>query len=271
MGYMDAAGNTVIAPRFSSGLEFLERGGHQSYAAKSGTTYDYFGEIAFPGEFGNAERFSEGRAYVIAAPRKYGYVDLSGRIVGEAKYRWAGHFAEGLAGVYSGNTLGSLIVMGPRLSLCSLRPCTASARDLPLFVLMAKWGYINRDGDIVIPFQLEQPFASPFRNGLAPVKGSGDLTGFMNRGQRPMAIQSRFQFTYGFTEGLASVQIDGRWGYIDAGGNLVILLEFDWAYPLLSDGLAAVTVNGPEPHIGFIDRYRGVSNCSAFQAWFPFS
>jgi len=41
---------------------------------------------------------------------------------------------------------------------------------------MRKWGYINRDGDIVIPFQLEQPFASPFRNGLAPVKGSGDLT-----------------------------------------------------------------------------------------------
>jgi hypothetical protein len=79
LGYMDLRGKTIIAPRFSSGLEFLE-GRAPVQISKKWRFINDSGEWAFDGEFGIAERFSEGLAYVIAAPRKYGFIDVNGNI-----------------------------------------------------------------------------------------------------------------------------------------------------------------------------------------------
>lgn len=102
---MDDKGNTVIEPRFSLGLEFLE-GRAPVLAGKKWRYIDSTGEQAFPGEFGVAERFSEGRALAIVAPRRYGYIDVTGRVVVEGKYRWAAHFSEGRALVHAGGSAG---------------------------------------------------------------------------------------------------------------------------------------------------------------------
>ena len=57
-------------------------------------------------------------------------------------------------------------------------------------------------------------------------------------------------FTRSFSEGLAAVVINGKWGYIDKSGNMVIPAKYDWAYDF-SEGLAAVVINGK---MGFIDK-----------------
>ncbi len=94
LGYMDFTGKTIIAPRFSFGLEFLE-GRAPVQVGKKWRFINDSGAWAFSGEFGNAERFSEGLAYVIAAPRKYGFIDVNGNMAVEPKYRWVAHFAGG--------------------------------------------------------------------------------------------------------------------------------------------------------------------------------
>lgn len=53
-----------------------------------------------------------------------------------------------------------------------------------------------------------------------------------------------------FANGLAAVMIEGKWGYIDKTGTLVIPCRYDWAGPF-TDSLAPVE---SEEMVGYIDR-----------------
>jgi hypothetical protein len=68
------------------------------------------------------------------------------------------------------------------------------------------------------------------------------------------AFEARYDGARGFTEGLAAVKIgglaDGKWGYIDAAGAMVIAPQFELAEPF-SEGLAAVMKSGGW---GYIDK-----------------
>ena len=54
----------------------------------------------------------------------------------------------------------------------------------------------------------------------------------------------------GFSDGLARVELDGKWGFIDKSGKEVIPCVYDYAWGF-SDGLAVVELNGKW---GFIDK-----------------
>jgi hypothetical protein len=53
-----------------------------------------------------------------------------------------------------------------------------------------------------------------------------------------------------FSEGLAPVEVNGKWGFIDTKGNMVIPAVYDSAGSF-SEGLAQVKVNGKW---GYIDK-----------------
>ena len=115
-------GTTVIAPRFS----LVSSSWKDARRCASVHFIDSSGQQAFSGEFGDAERFSEARAYVIASPRRYGFINVEGNIVIGARPR-AAHFSEGRALVYAGKYAG---FVDPRVESFrrSLAPGTASAR-----------------------------------------------------------------------------------------------------------------------------------------------
>ena len=54
---------------------------------------------------------------------------------------------------------------------------------------------------------------------------------------------------YCLSDGLAKVKRDGKYGFIDKTGKVVIPLNYDWAWSF-SEGLASVSQNGK---YGFID------------------
>lgn len=64
-----------------------------------------------------------------------------------------------------------------------------------------KWGYINTDGDVVIPFEYDSALT--------------------------------------FSEGLAAVEKNGKWGYIDINNNAIIPLEYIYATSMV-DGSGVV-------------------------------
>ena len=84
-------------------------------------------------QFGWANGFREGLASVEVAPRKYGFIDTTGRLVIPARFDEGGFFAESLA------------VVG----------------------INHKLGYIDRSGNVAIKSQFSQ--AAPFTGGLARV------------------------------------------------------------------------------------------------------
>lgn len=118
-----------------------------------------------------------------------------------------------------------------------------------------KWGYMNHRFEIVIPFQFLH--AEDFSEGLAAVSNRAEGTG-NNTTELYACIDSTgklvtgylYNRIYVFSEGLALVVKDGRYGYIDKTGAEVITPQFEDGASF-SEGLAAVKKNGLN---GFIDK-----------------
>lgn len=70
-------------------------------------------------------------------------------------------------------------------------------------------------------------------------------------------IKPQFESAMKFSEGLAKVQVGGRWGYVDKTAQVVIKPLFDEVHSeegdcqSFSDGLACIEVN---EKVGYIDR-----------------
>ena len=64
----------------------------------------------------------------------------------------------------------------------------------------------------------------PFSNGLAVALVNGKY-GYMDKAGK-LVITPQYEQAGSFSEGLAAVQVGGKWGYIDTKGNLVIQPQF---------------------------------------------
>lgn len=144
-----------------------------------------------------------------------------------------------------------------------------------------KWGFVDKTGQVVVPLQYD--YAWGFHGGLSVVV-SNDKRGFIDKtGQVVVPLQydwveedfsngrifaevkrngrngrtyyvSKFGDEYtgvgSVSEGLVWVENNGKWGYVDTTGRVVISLQFDFAKDF-SEGLAGVQKNGKW---GFIDK-----------------
>lgn len=101
-------------------------------------------------------------------------------------------------------------------------------------ILAPEWGYIdNQTGD-----------------GLIAVGVNRDLQGYADLQSGRIVIPLQYQRANLFSEGLAAVQMNKKWGYINTNGDLIIAPQFENARPF-SEGLAAVKTGGK---YGYIDR-----------------
>lgn len=111
-----------------------------------------------------------------------------------------------------------------------------------------KWGYINREGRVVIEPQYTYAFG--FTEGLAAVEVDGEY-GFINKDGR-MVIEPKYYWANSFTEGLATVQTFDCFQIIDRSGSVLATLDEDFTdVQVFSSGLAAVEVKLKS--YGFID------------------
>ena len=65
--------------------------------------------------------------------------------------------------------------------------------------------------------------------------------GFCDRNKR-IIIEPRYDHVGRFSEGLAAVKTNGKWGFIDQGGKEVVPLKYDDAWQF-NEGLAAVSLD----------------------------
>ena len=123
-------------------------------------------------------------------------------------------------------------------------------------------GYLGRNGQWAIVFPQGTPqwavgakkfSCSDFADGLAVVAKDGKH-GYMNSvGQ--VVIDFQFAGAQPFAEGLAAVSLgEDRWGYINKSGTFVTERVYSWRAGPFSGGLARVQEDGGKQHFGFIDR-----------------
>lgn len=139
-----------------------------------------------------------------------------------------------------------------------------------------KYGYIDREGETVVPFLYD--WADAFDEGLALVK-RGELFGLIDKTGREILApvyedirwrsangvipvcgengawrlhdrsgavisENTFDFIFDFSNDLASVRRGDKYGYIDRRGEIMIPLLYDEAYSFSDEGLATVVKNG---------------------------
>lgn len=132
-------------------------------------------------EYDRAEAFSESMA-VVRKDGRYGYIDVSGRLVIPVKYQDAGAFSAGLAPV----------------------------------CLYGKYGYVDKSGEMVVPFKYS--YAFPFSEGLAAVELNGKVAYIGPDGKT--VIPYMLDSGKPFKDGIAEVTVDGQTKYMDKVGNI---------------------------------------------------
>lgn len=108
-----------------------------------------------------------------------------------------------------------------------------------------KWGYSVNDQWVIQP-HFER--ALTFSENVACVRLNNKY-GFINSAGE-VVIPYRFDAVFSFSEGMAAVSVNDKWGYINHSGASVIPYRFDNAKSF-SEGYAPVCVNGKW---GFVDR-----------------
>ncbi len=243
----------------------VERDGKWGYIDKSG-------KIAIQPKYEDAEFFSEGLARV-KVYGKWGFIDETGNMAIQRQYENVGDFSDGLAKVEVSGKWGYIdtkgnTVIAPKYGRAEdFHEGLAAVRDGGW--LSAKWAFIDKNGKIVAGSLGKEEGAAyregataprrefsevgDFSEGMARVKIDGKWGYIDNSGN--LKVNPRFENAGNFMDGLANVEVDGRWGYIDKSGNFTIKPQFHSAEPFSSDGLALVRVGGMfGGKYGFIDK-----------------
>jgi len=125
-------------------------------------------------------------------------------------------------------------------------------------------GFLDKNGEEIIPALYE--WTSSFYEGLAAVSVNGKW-GFINR-RGQMVIPPQFDdIAITIKDGLIQVMKNDKWGYIDKTGKEVIALQYD-EINTFGDGLAHVLQNGK---YGYINKAGEFVIQPQFTAAFPFT
>jgi predicted secreted protein len=207
-----------------------------------------------------AQAFSEGRAAVCTStgPLSWGYIDTTGRLITGSTHADAFPFSEGLAAVQDAVQGGMLWgyldregrqAIGPQFQLA--RSFHQGLAAVGSGAQYAGLGFIDRTGKMVLPQIYDQ--VTDFSEGLAAVQQAAQDLGEVwslidTSGKRVVDLarpagQPQIEQVRAFSGGLAAAKLDGKWGFIDHGGNFVISPQFE-AVDDFQHGLAFMQQNG---------------------------
>ena len=122
--------------------------------------------------------------------------------------------------------------------------------------------FVDSEGKILFKKQFEE--VDKFSEGLAPVKQNGKW-GFINTKGEVVVPFIYDKFGLLFSEGLARVKQNGKWGFINTKGEMVTRCIYDDAAWEFTEGLARVKQNGKW---GFINtKGEVIAPCIYNDAW----
>ncbi len=107
----------------------------------------------------------------------YGFLNSKGKTVKEAKYTYASDFFNGKSNIIIDSIPGLLFKDGNEKMFPNFNATYWYKDDLGLATKDKKYGFINKNGDIIVPLKYEDAF--PFYKGYAAIK-SNDKWNYIN-------------------------------------------------------------------------------------------
>ena len=277
-GYIDTAGKVVIKPvylmagEFKEGLARVEVAGPDPEYGLLGYI-DKTGRVVIKPRFKNVRlkmpnwgQFSEGLAPV-EVDEKMGFIDRNGKMVIKPKFDWALPFENGLAGVEIDKMYGAIDKSGRVIVPLIYEKSLSFSEGVAQVTLNGKYFFIDTSGKKVIQPPNDNGYDSftfGFSEGLVSWRFENGKWGFLNKNGEA-AIPGIFDFAWMFSEGLAAVEIENKWGYIDRTGIMVIEPRDFKSVDEFSNGLAKVKT---EDGKGYINKQGDIVWKSYPDVWF---
>lgn len=256
IGYIDNAGKVVIEHRFSDAGPFTN--GLAMARAENGWGFiDIYGKWAIPPEYESVRSFRDGIAPV-KKNGKWGLIRTDGVAIVPCRFDWLGWPECNRITALQDELWGYIDTTGEWV----VEPAYKSTGEfMPSGVAIVQyvdghWGIIDLWGRPLTESDSYSFIDGRMCEGLAALRKDGRI-GYINaRGD--LVIEPKYHAGGAFSEGRASVGNDeGRYGYIDRTGELVIDYSYTDVRPF-SEGVAAVEVRvGTQARWGYID-HRGV-------------
>lgn len=207
-GFINEIGVMVIPPQYEFAFDFQDNGLAIVQINDHFGVIDQVGRYVVKPSYDSINPFSEGRAIVLEHHDFY-IIDEAGKILTSNAFEFIGDFHEGRALFHQLDDLED-----------------------------SKYGYLDLQGRVVIPPQYQA--ANNFTEGKALVKIKDSEYALIGRDGERFAT-----FNYPYVgmrgEGLLAFQeeTNGKYGYIDEDGNIVISPRYEGAQPF-RDGRAVV-------------------------------
>jgi WG repeat protein len=208
-------GTTVLRPQFDYVDDF-----HEGLARVGRRTKDRFlinyihkdGRLAFVDWFMAGHSFSEGVAIVSHDPNgvthnNYGRLDYD-------------NFNDDAPNSFTSNKPIDFLIIdrtGNKISAGTFEDISDFSEGVVAFKIHGKWGYLNKQGQIVIKPQFDS--AHDFSEGLAAVREKNKNYYINLSGERVLSISC--DSADDFHHGLARMRISGKTAYIDKTGRTV--------------------------------------------------
>lgn len=256
-GYKDNKGNIIVSPMWDYADNFYE---DFAVVRNDKGLYGYIdsdGRLLIKCQFKEAMKFVNGIALIQTSDGIWEQINCAGEILHNCPWIDVYPYSEGLAAVRK--PINDIDVI-----------CGISAR----------YGFINEERELVIPCDYSQ--VSSFRNGFARVTNIFGDSGFINKEGKFMCFFDKVEpydnpdnveplpkewakkwdleindllgdvHYLKYKEGLAIVNgNNGKFGYIDCLGELVISCKWRWANEF-HDGIAYVAIDNLK--VGFINK-----------------
>lgn len=255
-GYVDRKGNVAIEPifdnakSFSEGLAWAEKDGKSGYI-------DCTGIFVIELDAKDGESFIDGFARVRMGDQNYDIINKKGEVVVNGKqFDYVRQMSEGMVVVSKNGKYGVLDRKGTQIAAPKFEECQDFSDGLAWVKIGKRWGCIDKNGNMVIDTNYVS--INGFHEGLAfvwkdyPWRSEAhpvciDIKGNVVIEELP-EVGGEIDHLC-FSEGLACIKVNGKYGYIDKTGKFVIEPQFDFAQNF-SDGLAMVAYENERVYHG---------------------
>lgn len=224
-GYMHESGKVSVPARFDKvrpfgdGLGVAKIGDSFIIIESNGTER----ELNIPG-LQDVRKFTDGAA-PFKANDKWGFIDIYGKVISEAKFKGIGYLRNGLAWAKTEDgKVGFINIKGQT----QIEFIYTAAKDFTDGMARVKkgenWIYVDAEGKELMPSVSAEKYGK-FSDGLAYAKKAGKVGFIAKNGD--WGIKPAYDKVRDFKNGIAAVRDGELWGFIDTKGEWVIEPKFD--------------------------------------------
>ncbi len=225
-------GIAVVSDRWAGGFNYMREDG------------SYLRNEDWPWK--EARPFENGRGIVKAETKngdKYGIVDTKGKYVSNPNWDEIQSATDGIFLVKKDGNYGYIGMNGDTVSAVQWNYAYPFSDSLALVWKNGYYGYIDTNGNTAIDFVYDE--AHSFKDGFAFVKQYGAWKCLDTNGDTVFEIDERVNAVHGSAKEnrILVSGSDGKYGYIDQSGKIVIDMTWGNASAIFSEGLTYVSNN----------------------------